>query len=368
MRSLYAAKQCSGGNYFHYAESSTSIPQGPLYYLFECAFGKIGITGYLNILRLEIIISQIIILLSFFIFKKFINENVLFLAISIYLLNPYLIVSSRNSTTHYHQEVFLLLFFYLLLNRNNDKKTSFCLGVVSSIAFSAYYLLFLFTICTLITFTFAKKIKHLTSLTLGGFFGFIINGLLYTPYIQNNGLEYIAFNNSSWGVSSYWRILTNFLSGSSITNKVNNLNDYRNLTEQYRSFDILINLNFLIVLILFVISFFYIYKSKLIDDINLIGITIFITYGALLTLFDIALYPHYYFSMFVFGYIFLINQAQKLKLSKFIVIVFCISNFFIFTNFNNYIEDNNGALNSDYGKTFESCGCCVEDAKVCRGQ
>lgn len=368
MRSLYVAKQCSEGNYFHYAESSTSIPQGPLYYFFECLFGKIGTTGYLNILRLEIIISQIIILLSFFIFKKFINENVLFLSTSIYLLNPYLIVSSRNSTTHYHQEVFLLLFFYLLLNRNNDKKTSFCLGVVSSITFSAYYLLFLFSICVLITFTFAKKIKYLTSLILGGVFGFIVNGLLYTPYIQNNELEYVVFNNPSWGVSSYWRILTNFLSGRSITNKVNNLNDYRSLTEQYSIFDIFINLNFVLVLILFVITFFYIFKSKLTDDINLIGITIFITYGVLLTLFDIALYPHYYFSMFVFGYIFLINQIQKLKLSIYITIIFCISNFFIFTNFNNYIADNNGALNSDFGKTFESCGCCVEDAKVCRGQ
>ena len=125
MRSLYAAKQCSGGNYFHYAESSTSIPQGPLYYLFECVFGKIGITGYLNILRLEIIISQIIILLSFFIFKKFINENVLFLAISIYLLNPYLIVSSRNSTTHYHQEVFLLFFSIYCLIETMIKKHLF---------------------------------------------------------------------------------------------------------------------------------------------------------------------------------------------------------------------------------------------------
>ena len=58
MKALYVANKCSEGNYFHYAESSTSFPQGPLYYLFECAFGTIGVTDYLNLLRLQIIVSQ----------------------------------------------------------------------------------------------------------------------------------------------------------------------------------------------------------------------------------------------------------------------------------------------------------------------
>ena len=70
MKALFVAKQCNSGQYFHYADSSTSLPQGPLYYFFECLFGSLGITDYLNILRLEIIISQLLIFFSFYIFKK----------------------------------------------------------------------------------------------------------------------------------------------------------------------------------------------------------------------------------------------------------------------------------------------------------
>ena len=368
MKALYVANKCSEGNYFHYAESSTSFPQGPLYYLFECAFGTIGVTDYLNLLRLQIIVSQIVIFISFLIFKKFVNENVLYLAITIYLLNPYLIVSSRNSSTHYHQEIFLLLFFYLLLSRNKNKKISFYLGVVTSLAFSAYYLLFVFMICMLFTFAIVKKLEHFNQIFFGGLFGFVINSFLYFPYIQSNGLTNIGFNNTSWGISSYWRILGNFLSGRSITNKVNGNNDYKSLTENYSSFEIFINFNSIIVLILFVISLFYLTRGRLVEDINLIGITIFVTYGVLLTLLDIALYPHYYFSMFIFGYVFLINQIQNIKYLVVIIFIFCISNILIFTNFNSYIADNGGALNSDFGKTFETCGCCVDDARICRGQ
>ena len=35
---------------------------------------------------------------------------------------------------------------------------------------------------------------------------------------------------------------------------------------------------------------------------------------------------------------------------------------------NRFIALNDGAGNSDYGKTFESCGNIVKDARECRGQ
>ena len=305
--------------------------------MFECAFGTIGVTDYLNLLRLQIIFSQMVIFISFFIFKKFVNENVLYLAISIYLLNPYLIVSSRNSSTHYHQEIFLLLFFYLLLSRNENKKISVYLGVVCSLAFSAYYLLFVFMICMLLTFAIVKKLKHFNQIVYGGLFGFVINSFLYSPYIQSSGLTNIGFSNTSWGISSYWRILRDFLSGRSITNKVNGNNDYKSLVENYSNFEILINFNSIIILILFGMSLFYLIRVRVVEDINLIGITIFVTYGVLLTLLDIALYPHYYFSMFIFGYVFLINQIQKIKYLVVIIFIFCISNILIFTNFNSLL-------------------------------
>ena len=47
---------------------------------------------------------------------------------------------------------------------------------------------------------------------------------------------------------------------------------------------------------------------------------------------------------------------------------FSLASFLIFTNFNNYIANNDGAVNSDFGQTFETCGCCVDDARICRGQ
>ena len=368
MKALFVAKQCNSGQYFHYADSSTSLPQGPLYYFFECLFGSLGITDYINILRLEIIISQLLIFFSFYVFKKFVSENVLYLSISLYLLNPYLIVSARNTTSHYHQEIILVFFFLFLLKRNNSKNTSILLGLICALTFGTYYLLFIFTVCMLITFAIAKKIKYLGQIFIGGIIGFIINAILYIPYLQANGLNYIIFQNSSWGLSSYWRILTSFLSGKSIVNKINNPVDYDNFVNQFSNIEILTNLTTFIILGLITATLYRVYKKRVYDDLNLIGINIFITYGIILTLLDVALYPHYMFSVFIFGYIFLLRQLEKLKFLIIPIMFFSLASFLIFTNFNNYIANNDGAVNSDFGQTFETCGCCVDDARICRGQ
>ena len=368
MKALFVAKQCNSGQYFHYADSSTSLPQGPLYYFFECLFGSLGITDYINILRLEIIISQLLIFFSFYVFKKFVSENVLYLSISLYLLNPYLIVSARNTTSHYHQEIILVFFFLFLLKRNDSKNTSILLGFICALTFGTYYLLFIFTVCMLITFAIAKKIKYLGQIFIGGIIGFIINAILYIPYLQANGLNYIIFQNSSWGLSSYWRILTSFLSGKSIMNKINDPVDYDNFVNQFSNIEILTNLTTFIILGLITATLYRVYKKRVYDDLNLIGINIFITYGIILTLLDVALYPHYMFSVFIFGYIFLLRQLEKLKFLIIPVMFFSLASFLIFTNFNNYIANNDGAVNSDFGQTFETCGCCVDDARICRGQ
>tara|TARA_B100000945_G_C20378509_1_gene595914 strand:- start:410 stop:1075 length:666 start_codon:yes stop_codon:yes gene_type:complete len=220
----------------------------------------------------------------------------------------------------------------------------------------------------LITFTIAKKLKYPGQILIGGIIGFIINAILYIPYLQTNGLNYIIFQNSSWGLSSYWRILTSFLSGKSIVNKINNPVDYDNFLNQFNNFEILINLNTFIVLGLLTATLYQVYKKKVYDDLNLIGINILITYGIILTLLDVALYPHYMFSVFIFGYIFLLRQLENIKFLIIPVLFFCLTSFLIFTNFNAYITNNDGAVNSDFGQTYETCGCCVDDARVCRGQ
>lgn len=50
----------------------------------------------------------------------------------------------------------------------------------------------------------------------------------------------------------------------------------------------------------------------------------------------------------------------------FSVIVF--SNIYLNYSFYNFIEQNNGAHRSDYGKAYNVCGCCVVDITICKGQ
>ena len=61
-------------------------------------------------------------------------------------------------------------------------------------------------------------------------------------------------------------------------------------------------------------------------------------------------------------------KKKKIKYLIIPVMFFSLASFLIFTNFNNYIANNDGAVNSDFGQTFETCGCCVDDARICRGQ
>ncbi len=365
MRTVFVSQQCNLGNFIHYAESSTSIPQGPLFYFFECLLGTFGITQYLNLLRIEIIISQLCIFLSFFIFKKYLDEKILVLSISCYLLNPYLIVATRNTSSHFHQEIILLLFFYLLFGRNDSKNKAFMLGFLIAIMFSIYYLLFTFSIIVL--FSILKNTTHLSKVSFGIFVGFLINLLLYVPYLNKNGVPKLVANNESWGVTSYWRILVDFLSGKSILSKINNAEDYAGIVQEYQYLDFLINLNFYIILFLLLLSITQLKKNKL-NEVNLIGLCIFITFGIFLTLANVALYPHYFFSIYFFGYFVVFNLIKNIKILQIATAVFCLSSISIFYSFSEYIKNNNGVLRSDYGVVYEICGCCVDDPRACRGQ
>ena len=209
--------------------------------------------------------------------------------------------------------------------------------------------------------------NYFLNIVYGGLIGFIINIFLYLPLVS--GLEKLTFlaNNSSWGVSSYWRILLDFLSGKSILTKINNPNDYQKLTEEFEYFNYLININYFLTISLIIFAIFKLRESRL-DEIALIGINIFLFFGITVTVSNVALYHHYFFSIFIFGYLIIFQITNNLKIVKMFTIIFCINNLIIFSSFINHVNVNNGIQNSDYGKTYESCGCCVFDAKTCRGQ
>ena len=63
--------------------------------------------------------------------------------------------------------------------------------------------------------------------------------------------------------------------------------------------------------------------------------------------------------------------VNSIKQNLFIILIFSVlmcSNLYINHSFHEFIQVNSGAENSDYGKSYIVCGCCVEDARVCRGQ
>jgi len=51
-----------------------------------------------------------------------------------------------------------------------------------------------------------------------------------------------------------------------------------------------------------------------------------------------------------------------------LIIFFGLTNTYLTSSFLSFIEINNGAHRSDYGKVYNICGCCVEDVKECKGQ
>ena len=367
MMAIRTSQLCNAGDFFQYGDSSTQLPQGPLYYFFECLLGTLGLTDFLSILRVEIIVSQILIFSSYFIFKNYFNNKKLTFSILIFSLNPYLIVSSRNLSTHYHQELFLILFFYFLISQKN-KLHYFLLGFLCTLSFSAYHLLSVFLSTLLFLVFLFKKIKLNKELISGLFAGLLVSTLLYLPFIFSNQISGGLFRNTSWGLSSYWRNLLNFLSGKSIVHKVNHVNNFENLIENFKYFETSLNLIYGLTMSLTIFAVVKAFSVKNFSLLNIIGIHIFFTFGILLTILDVALYPHYYFSMFIFGYLFILYQINSNTLMNLVLIIFIVGSSFSYENFSNYIDQNNGAHLSDYGKSFEICGCCVEDARTCRGQ
>ena len=362
---------CRNGKIFNYIDSSAGVPAGPLLYLYECVGGIFGITSYKNLLIFEILISHFLLLVLFYFLNSKVNNYSNLLIFSFLALNPYLIVIGRNPGVTAHYELFTVLFLYFFIYRNDKKKNSFYLGVISTLAFAAYIPIFVTNICILGTSLAFKKLDNVKNVIYGCLVGSTIALLLFVPYFLNNNLNTPSSRSGSWGLSSFWRILLDLQSGKSIIVKVQHVDDYALLNSYYPQFDVVANLNYFLIFLILLYSIQNLIKkffSQNISDFDILFFSSLIVSGVVFTLFDIPLYAHYLLSLIVLIYIYTFSIINKKILTVVLIVFFTITNIYLNSSFFNFIEINNGAHRSDYGKVYNICGCCTENIKECKGQ
>ena len=362
---------CRNGKIFNYIDSSAGVPAGPLLYLYECVGGIFGITSYKNLLIFEILISHFLLLVLFYFLNSKVNNYSNLLIFSFLALNPYLIVIGRNPGVTAHYELFTVLFLYFFIYRNDKKKNSFYLGVISTLAFAAYIPIFVTNICILGTSLAFKKLDNVKNVIYGCLVGSTIALLLFVPYFLNNNLNTPSSRSGSWGLSSFWRILLDLQSGKSIIVKVQHVDDYALLNSYYPQFDVVANLNYFLIFLILLYSIQNLIKkffSQNISDFDVLFFSSLIVSGVVFTLFDIPLYAHYLLSLIVLIYIYTFSIINKKILTVVLIVFFTITNIYLNSSFFNFIEINNGAHRSDYGKVYNICGCCTENIKECKGQ
>lgn len=362
---------CRNGKIFNYIDSSAGVPAGPLLYLYECVGGIFGITSYKNLLIFEILISHFLLLVLFYFLNSKVNNYSNLLIFSFLALNPYLIVIGRNPGVTAHYELFTVLFLYFFIYRNDKKKNSFYLGVISTLSFAAYIPIFVTNICILGTSLAFKKLNNVKNVIYGCLVGSTIALLLFVPYFLNNNLNTPSSRSGSWGLSSFWRILLDLQSGKSIIVKVQHVDDYALLNSYYPQFDAVANLNYFLIFLILLYSIQNLIKkffSQNISDFDVLFFSSLIVSGVVFTLFDIPLYAHYLLSLIVLIYIYTFSIINKKILTVVLIVFFTITNIYLNSSFFNFIEINNGAHRSDYGKVYNICGCCTENIKECKGQ
>jgi len=362
---------CRNGEIFNYIDSSAGVPAGPLLYLYECVGGIFGITSYKNLLIFEILISHFLLLVLFYFLNSKVNNYSNLLIFSFLALNPYLIVIGRNPGVTAHYELFTVLFLYFFIYRNDKKKNSFYLGVISTLAFAAYIPIFVTNICILGTSLAFKKLDNIKNVIYGCLVGSTIALLLFVPYFLNNNLITPSSRSGSWGLSSFWRILLDLQSGKSIIVKVQHVDDYALLNSYYPQFDVVANLNYFLIFLILLYSIQNLIKkffSQNISDFDVLFFSSLIVSGVVFTLFDIPLYAHYLLSLIVLIYIYTFSIINKKIFTVVLIVFFTITNIYLNSSFFNFIEINNGAHRSDYGKVYNICGCCTENIKECKGQ
>lgn len=355
---------------FLFINSSSGIPQGPLHYKIECISGLLGVSNYISFLQIKIIASQIMLIFVYLIIRKCIAKDVALALITFLFLNPYLIISSRNSSSVYNYEFFVIVFLILFINRKKSKSFSFFYGLLSSLSFAIYFPYIIYTSTLNFVFVIKDRFKNFNSIVIGYLLGLVINIILYLPV--KDVLTLSSLNQSkSWGLSSYWRIMFEFMSGNSLQNKINSSFDRNILNSKFPLNESLYQINNILIMGLLI---FVLYKliinlyKNILDDFDVAFLSIVIIGGLLFSLLDRPLYPHYYFFTAVFLYIVILKSIRHSFSLALITFTFAITSIFLVTNFHSYIDQNNGASTSDYGKHFKSCGSSADDARVCRGQ
>ena len=356
---------------FLFITSSVGIPQGPFHYTLECISGIFGISNYIEFLRFKIIFSQILLFGIFYILKNSFSKLQSISFLILLLFNPYLIISSRNISSVYNYEYILLFFIFFYVNLNKKKKYSFLYGLISSVMFAFYFPLFVFASSLNIVLFLTNYIKFKLKFFLGTLTGVFICVISFLPYISNFGFNAISNTNQSWGLSSYWKINLDALSGNSLKNKINSLNDLESLHSIFPNYLIFHNLNKIIITFLLIYSLFGLFskmRTKNIEKLDVVFLISITFTGGLFTLINTPLYPHYFLFNIFFSIIFIIINSRGHKMLFILSILFFIFSNIVVNNFYTFIQNNNGAPSSDYGISYKICGCCVDDARLCRGQ
>mgnify|MGYP001177088517 CR=1 FL=1 len=356
---------------FLFIKSSVGIPQGPFHYTLECLSGIIGINNYIEFLRFKIIFLQILIFAIFYIIKNSFSAKQSVSFLILILFNPYLIISSRNISSVYNYEFILLFFMFFYIKLNKNKKYSFAYGLISTLIFAFYFPLFIFASTLNIVLLLIGNVRFKIEFFLGSLTGLFMCFISYWPFLSGNNFVNLANTNESWGLTSYWRINLNALAGDSLRSKINSPYDIETLQLIFPNYLIFYNLNKVIITFLIIYSLYGLLtkiKTKKIDKLDIVFLICITFTGIIFTLIDIALYPHYFFFNVFFSVVFITKNAKDQNILLIVSILFFISSNIVINNFHRYIEVNKGANNSDYGASYNTCGCCVENAKLCRGQ
>ena len=356
---------------FLYIRSSSGIPQGPFHFSLECIAGILGVNDYTVFLRLKIVFSQIIIFIIIYLLKDYLSEYEIFTLLLLILFNPYLIISSRNTSIAYGYEVLLVVFLYLILKVNDSKKNTMIYGGFSIFTLVFYFPTFIFINCINGVLFLRKYFKNTPYFIYGNLIGLFFGIIAYLPYLLSNPQLKLNNGSKSWGLSSHWRINLHAISGDSLNNKINSSNDIDSLLTLFPNYQNLHRINYFLITFLLILSLINFFKKfnflqlNIFDYLFLISMTFT---GIFYTLLDIPLYPHYFFLNIFFTIVFIVKNIQPKFLLFIVSCIFFITSNIIIQNFHSYIQENNGAQTSDYGKSYNTCGCCTDEIRQCKGQ
>ena len=356
---------------FLFIRSSSGVPQGPFHFSLECISGILGINNYIDFLRIKIVFSQIIIFITIYLLRNYFSELELFTFLLLILFNPYLIISTRNTSIIYGYEFLLVIFLYLILNVNKTKKNTMVYGFFSFLTLVFYFPTFIFINSFNAVLFFRRYFKNLQDFIIGNLIGAVLSFLTYVPYILSNSQLNLNNGSKSWGLSSYWRITLHAISGDSLNFKINSQSDIDSLLAMYPNYLNLHRINYFLLTFLLILSLIYFRKNYSFKSLDILDYIFFISMtftGIFYTILDIPLYPHYFFFNIFFTTVFIVKNIHPKFLLLLISCVFVFNSIVIIQNFHSYIQEFNGAQTSDYGKSYNSCGCCTNEIKLCKGQ